>query len=163
SAPAFHDGRSWARLLIAAALLALAMLAISVFLDQTMGLSRINAEVIGQRSVNVPFPASIAHYAFGAVIEECMARLIPIPILCWLIGVLILRGRHRMTVFWVVATLTSLLEPVAQAMPLASRAPTLALIVGSTEYVGNFLVAWLFLRFGWPALIAMRLIQELAW
>jgi hypothetical protein len=163
SAPAFRDGRAWGRLLIASLLMGLAMLATSVFLDETMGLSRVNAEVIGQRSVNVPFPASLAHYAFGTVIEECMAHLIPIPLLCGLIGGLILRGRHRLTVFWIVAALASLLEPAGQAMPLAGRAPALAMIVAATEYVGNLVLAWLFLRFGWPALIVTRLVQELTW
>ena len=163
SAPALHAKRAWAHLLIASVLVGLAMLAISVFLDLGMGLSRVTAEAIGQRSVNVPFPASIAHYAFGAVIEECIAHLIPIPLLCWLIGTLALRGRYRLTVFWIVAVVASVLEPVGQAMPLATRAPTLALVVVATEYVGNLVLAGFFLRFGWAALIAARLVQELAW
>jgi hypothetical protein len=139
------------------------MLAISIFLDAGMGLSRVAAQAIGQHSINVPFPASLAHYAFGAVIEECMAHLIPIPILCWLVGVLALRDRHRLIVFWVVASLASLLEPAGQAMPLAAHTPTLALIVAATEYAGNLVLAGLFLRFGWAALIVARLVQELTW
>ena len=138
SAPSFRDGRAWGRLVVVSVLAGLAMLAISVALDLGMGLSRIAAQAIGQKSVNVPFPASIAHYAFGAVMEECMGHLIPIPILAWLIGGLILRGRYKLMVFWIVAALASFLEPIGQAMALASRAPTLALIV-------------------------MRLVQELTW
>jgi hypothetical protein len=163
SAPVLRDKRAWAHLLTASVLIGLAMLSISIFFDMGMGLSRVSAEAIGQRSINVPFPASIAHYTFGAVIEECMGRLIPIPILCWLIGSLALRGRHRLIVFWVVAAVTSLLEPAGQALPLASRAPTLALVVGATEYLGNLVLAGLFLRFGWAALIVARLVQELTW
>ena len=162
SAPAFRQTKAWGRLVAVGALAGLAMLAISVFFDATMGLTRINAEAIGQRAINVPFPASLAHYAFGAVIEECMGRLIPVPILAWLIGSLVLRGRHRTAVFWAVSALASLLEPIGQAMPISGIAPTLALVVGATEYFGNLVLAGLFLRFGWPALIVMRLTQELA-
>ena len=163
SAPAFADKREWIRLLAVSLLAGLGMLAISIVLDLGMGLSRIAAEAIGQRSINVPFPASLAHYTFGAVTEEAIAHLIPIPILCWLIGRPILRGRYRLVVFWSVAAVTSLLEPVGQAMPLAGHAPTLALAVASVEYAGNLVLAGLFLRFGWPALLVARLVQELSW
>jgi hypothetical protein len=163
SAPAFADRRAWARLLVAGVLLGLAMLAISVFLDLGMGLARRAAQAIGQASINVPFPASIAHYAFGAVIEEAIAHLIPIPLLCWVIGSLILRGRYPLVVFWVVAVLLSPLEPLGQALPLAGHAPVLAVTVGVTEYLGNLVMAGVFLRFGWAALIIARLVLELAW
>ena len=163
SAPSFQNRRGWRRLLIVSTLVGLAMLAISAVFDLGLGLSRVTAQVIGQTSVNVPFPASIAHYAFGAIIEECLARLALLPILTWLIGALLLRGRRRLVVFWVVAAIVSLLEPLGQAMPLAARAPSLALIVGGTESAGNLVVAELFRRFGWPALLVMRLVQELSW
>jgi hypothetical protein len=163
SAPSFADRRGWGRLLVAGVLIGLAMLAISVFLDLGMGLSRAAAAAIGQISINVPFPASIAHYAFGAVIEECLGRLIPVPILCWLIGVLILRRRHPLVVFWSVSALMSLLEPLGQAMPLMGHTPALAAAVVASEYAGNLVLAGLFLRYGWAALIVARLVQELSW
>jgi hypothetical protein len=141
----------------------LAFTAISAVLDLGFGLSRAAAQAIGQVSINVPFPASMAHYAFGAVIEECLGRLIPIPILAWLIGSLILRGRHRTTVFWGVAVLAAVPEPLGQAAPLFARTPTLALIVGAIEFPGTLILAGLFKRFGWPMVIAARLVQELSW
>ena len=163
SAPPFRDRAAWLQLLAVAGLTGLAFTAISAVLDLEFGLSRVAAQAIGQTSINVPFPASIAHYAFGAVIEECIGRLIPIPILAWLIGSLVLRGRHRTLVFWLVAALASVPEPLGQAMPLATRAPALALIVAGVEYPGTLILAWLLRRFGWPVLIIARLVQELSW
>ena len=163
SAPSFRDGQAWLWLLAVAVLTGLAFTGVSAILDLEFNLSRVAAQAIGQRSINVPFPASIAHYTFGAVIEECMGRLIPIPILAWLIGSLMLRGRRGTLVFWIVAALASLPEPLGQALPLASRAPALALITVGVEYPGTLILVWLFRRFGWPVLIVTRLVQELSW
>jgi hypothetical protein len=163
SAPPFSDGRSWARLLMVSGLAGLCLLAISAAWDLEFGLSRIAAEAIGQTAINTPFPASIAHYAFGAVIEECLGRLIPIPILAWLIGTVALRGRYQTAVFWLVGILASIAEPLSQAAPLAAHAASLALIVGATEFSGTLVLVELFRRFGWPVLILARLVQEFGW
>src|SRR3984885_1409616 len=163
SAPPFSDGRSWARLLMVSGLAGLGLLGISAAWDLEFGLSRIAAQAIGQTAINTPFPASIAHYAFGAVIEECLGRLIPIPILAWLIGTGALRGRHRIAVFWTVGVLASIVEPLSQATPLAAHAPGLAWIVGITECSGTLVLLEPFRRLGWPILILARLVQELGW
>jgi hypothetical protein len=163
SAPPFIDGRSWARLLTVSGLAGLSLLAISAIWDLEFNLSRIAAQAIGQTAINTPFPASIAHYSFGAVIEECLGRLIPIPILAWLVGTVALRGTYKIAVFWTVGVLASIVEPLSQATPLAAHAPGLAWIVGITEFSGTLVLLELFRRFGWPILILARLVQELGW
>ena len=74
-----------------------------------------------------------------------------------------MRGRYTLTVFWTIAALVSLLEPIGQALPLARHMPTLALTVAVIEYGGNLVLAGLLLRFGWAALLVARLLQELTW
>ena len=163
SAPLFTNAKSWARLLAVSVLAGVGLMAISAVWDLEFDLSRIAAQAIGQTAINTPFPASIGHYAFGAVIEECLGRLIPVPILAWLIGIVALRDRYRSAVFWSVGILASIAEPLSQAAPLAAHAANLALMVGVTEFAGTLALLELFRRFGWPVLILARLVQELGW
>ena len=163
SAPAFVDRARWLRLVGYSVALGLVFAAISMGLDRAAGLARIGAQALGTASINVPFPASLAHYAFGSVIQECEMRLAPIPILLWLISTVMLRGRGQLRVFWVLAVLTSALEPLGQGMTLAARAPVLALVVGGVEFAGNLVWSELFRRYGWLSPLLVRLAMELAW
>ena len=163
SAPAFADRARWLRLVGYSLALGLVFAGISAGLDRLAGLARIGAQALGAHAINVPFPASIAHYAFGSVIQECELRLVPIPILLWLISTVLLRGRGRLRVFWILAVLTSALEPLGQGMTLAARAPMLALAVGGIEFAGNLVWAELFRRYGWLSPLLVRLAMELAW
>jgi hypothetical protein len=163
SAPAFANGSRWLRLVGYSVALGLVFAGISMVLERAAGLSRIGAQALGAPSINVPFPASIAHYAFGSVIQECETRLGPIPILVWLVSTVLMRGRARLTVFWILAVLTSAIEPIAQGMTLAARAPALALVMGGIEFAGNLVWAELFRRYGWLSPLLVRLAMELAW
>jgi hypothetical protein len=163
SAPALGDWKQWRPLLGFAAALGLALGASSILLDVTLGLSRIAAGAIRAPSINVAFPASVAHYVFGAIFVESTYRLAPIPILLWLIGSLMLRGRHQLAVFWSLAVLTSLIEPVGQTVMLSRQAPLLVSIVAVTEFAGNLVWSELFRRYGWAAPVVVRLAQELTW
>lgn len=80
-------------------------------------------EIIGAPTFNVvaPFPGPLLFYSGGAVIVEVFYRLLPVPLLLWLVSNLALRGRHRETVFWVLAALTSLIEPATQDLAALQR------------------------------------------
>jgi hypothetical protein len=61
-----------------------------------------------------PFPYSLSLYSSGALEIEIFYRLIPITLLLWLISEKLLKGKHRATVFWCVAILTAIREPLEQ-------------------------------------------------
>ena len=114
SAPDICDCKTWAPLLLATlgagVVFGAALLGVDALFHVTAGA----AKALGASWVNVALPASLPHYAAGAVLVECLYRLIPIPILGWLIGSLLLKNRGGAVVFWVLAVLTSLLEPASQ-------------------------------------------------
>lgn len=61
-----------------------------------------------------PFPYSLSLYSSGGLEIEIFYRLIPITLLLWLISEKILKGKHREIVFWSVAILTAIREPLEQ-------------------------------------------------
>ena len=163
SAPALNDARSWTRLLVATVGLGLLFVAASAVIDRTMGLERVGAQAMGRPTINVPFPASIAHYLAGGILQECLFRMGPVPILAWIVGKLAFRDGAKPAVFWTVAILASLVEPVVQSAMLFRLRPDLALISGGIEILGNIAWVMLYRRFGWPALLVTRIVIELGW
>jgi hypothetical protein len=113
------------------------------------------------------FPLSIPAYLAGGILSEILLHLIPVVLLMWIIGTIILRGKWQVQVFWVVAVLISLLEPVLQIgglyqMGLLSNAGIAAVL-----FVYIFAVNWTlicFLRkYGFLAATVCRLAIYLIW
>jgi hypothetical protein len=163
--PAFGDARRWAGrgvislgvgLLYGVTDLALNRLTIwgahLAAVDRRNGLST--------TFVNVHPPWSLLHYFHASILSECAFRLFPILIPTWLIGGLMLKGRHEPAVYWVFAVLAAMIEPLEKAVFLRKWA-----LFGDTPMeVGMNLeaIAWqvvyavLLRRFGWPAPIIAR-------
>jgi hypothetical protein len=73
---------------------------------------------------NAPFPGSVLFYSGGAIIVEVFYRLIPIPLVVVLVSNLLLRGRWQQQVFWLLAVVSSLVEPVSQGLPTFGPVPS---------------------------------------
>jgi hypothetical protein len=112
-----------------------------------------------------PFPGPLLFYSGGAIIVEVFYRLLPIPLLLWLISNLALRGRGQDRVFWVLAGLTSLIEPVTQDLPALQRQELVAgaSVVFVIDYALNLGQAILFRRYGFLAAILMRVATYAVW
>jgi hypothetical protein len=120
------------------------------------------AEAANVPSINVPFPESILFYTGGAIIVETLYRLILLTLPFWLIGQVILRRRGRTTVFWILAAITSLVEPWGQ-MSLVSGHLNVMLALGVAMYAINILEANLFWRYGFLAPLTFRVAFYLIW
>jgi hypothetical protein len=68
--------------------------------DVVFGWTRYFAAQHALETFNVPFPGSVLFYSGGAIISEVFFRLLPIPLLLWLVSRLLLRGRAESQVFW---------------------------------------------------------------
>lgn len=154
--PAF--GRMLALSLASGAIFGAAALAA----DHYAGFSKLIAGQLGIRSIHIAFPASAYVYAAGAVAVECLYRLIPVSILYALIARLVLKGRGEGAVFWSLAFLSSLIEPLSQA-PLAGAEPNLVWVLFGFIFLFNLSEAALWRRFGWPAPILSRLSFYAVW
>jgi hypothetical protein len=132
--------------------------------DVVFGWTRYFATQHALASFNAPFPGSLLFYSGGAIIVEVFYRLLPIPLLLWLISRVVLRGRAETPVFWTLAVLTSFIEPVTQ--DLADFRPELLVLIVSQfmpDYVLNLSQAALFRRYGFLASIVVRVVFYLVW
>jgi hypothetical protein len=121
-------------------------------------------QLTGASVFNTAFPGSLLVYPGGAVVVEVFYRLLPIPLLLWLISSLALRGRAQTQVFWSLALLTSLIEPVTQTA-LFLQAGAIALGTGefALQFAFNVAQAALFRRYGFLAAIVARWGMYLVW
>ena len=139
-------------------------IALGLFAGKQAGIfaSLVIAERLGIESIHIAFPASAYVYAAGAIAVECLYRLIPVSILYAIFARLILKGRSEGAVFWTLAFLSSLIEPLSQA-PLAGSEPGLIWALFGFIFLFNLSEAALWRRFGWPAPILSRLSFYAVW
>ena len=161
SAPALSDARRWGWLVMASTGLGVAFVAVTALLDTSLGLERFMARLIGHPSINVPYPASVAHYLYGGIAQECLFRIGPVPILAWTIGKLVFRDGAKPQVFWVVGMISSLLQPAIEGAAVFQARPDLALAMLGVGVVGGIALLVLYRRFGWAAVLVVRIVQEL--
>jgi hypothetical protein len=124
--------------------------------------AQIMAEAANVPSINVPFPESILFYSGGAIVVEAVYRLILITLPLWLTANVVLRKRGQAAVFWVLALLTSALEPAGLVGFLAGH-PALMLVMAVGGFGINLFEAYLFRRHGFLAPLAFRLAYYLVW
>ena len=129
---------------------------INLVVQTTTGLAHTVAEIANIRAINVPFPDSIAFYTGGAIILEAIYRLIGITLPLWLIANVILRGRGRTVVFWILALLICVHEPIAQASILAGH-PGLMIASALSTFPIDVFGMFLLRRAGWLAPLSFRL------
>jgi hypothetical protein len=142
---------------VAAGLSSGLVLGVAVFaFDQASGFSKLLAQALGIGSIHIAFPASAYVYAAGAIAVERLYRFIPVAFLYALIARVVLGGRGEAVVFWALAVLSSLVEPLSQA-PLAGKEPSLVWALFAMIFVFNLTEAHLWRRYGWIAPLTARL------
>lgn len=110
---------------------------------------------------HVPWPASLAFYAYGAVFTEIALRLVPVPLAAW-IGDRFGARKGAAIGFWSAAVLTSLIEP-AGLVPMI-RVSGMALVAAfGIAFLVNFGAAYTFWRAGFLAALLTRGAFYLIW
>ena len=138
-------------------LLGLAAGTLFLLTDVVTGMSRLQVEQLNVPATDIAFPASAFGYSAGAIYSEIIFRLFTIPVLLWLISKLLLRGRGQEATFWVLAILTSTLEPVTQLAGYRVL-PLLPLLFVLLQAFGlNLAQAAMFRKYGFLASITLRL------
>jgi hypothetical protein len=159
--PAWVKGSARSRLLIPS-LWGIGFGVLAIATDLASGWTKAVAGKLGQPSIHIPFPASLLIYPGGAIIVEVVYRLCAIPTLLWLISTLPLRGRRQEPIFWALAALTSLAEPLGDLGLRDLGWPTMASVFAQ-DYALNFAQAWLFRRHGFLAAIVLRVAFYFVW
>ena len=167
--PAAWDARLPAtRRLLLPALFGMGLGLLAIGIEEVTGATKILEAKMGT-AFTVAFPGSLWVYAGGAIKWEALLRLLPVPLLLWLISGGILRGRGQDPTFWVLAGLSSTIEPmILQGVPLLvlsegaiSAGVFAAYAVHS--FTLNFTAAVSFRRYGLLAAVLVRLAYYLVW
>jgi hypothetical protein len=143
--------------------LGLAYAVFEVAFDLLTGYSKFEIALHHATKVNIDFPASLLIYPGGAIIVEVVYRLFLIPVLLWLVSSLILKGRWQTPIFWVLAILTSLIEPLTQDLEAIQLGAVMLTAVLLKGFGLNFLQAGLFRKYGFLAAILMRVAFYMIW
>jgi len=107
-----------------------------------------------------PFPYSILLYGSGALYVDVLYRLLPIPVLMWLVGRYALHNPRHTGLFWLLAGLSSLVEPLEQ---LITDSPALIAYSFASGYLMNLLQAYFFRKYGFLAGLMIRLGHYALW
>jgi hypothetical protein len=134
-----------------------------VALDLTTGFSTILVASHGLKQQFTGYLPMFLIFSAGPAIVMLIYRLVPLSLLQWLLAERLLKGHKRATVFWTLAVLTSLLEPLS-AIDSILRMPWLVAIVYSLHLFGlNLFEATIFRRYGFLAAIAVRVAFYMIW
>lgn len=107
-----------------------------------------------------PFPYSIGLYTSGAFEVEVFYRLIPVTIVLFIAGRFKLSEKYIATIFWIIAILTSLREPLEQFQEGALWFMVYAFISG---FAMNFLQVIFYRKAGFLASVMTRLGHYFLW
>ena len=151
--------RQW---LLLPAVAGLGLGVVNLVIHAVTGAAQIMADAANVPSINVPFPESILFYSGGAIVVESLFRLILLTLPLWLIANVILRRRGQATLFWILALLTSLLEPAGQVSLVAGHLDVMV-FMAVAMYGMNVFEALLFWRYGFLAPLFFRGSFYLVW
>jgi hypothetical protein len=131
----------------------------SLFLatDLITGMSRLLQEQLNIESTDVAFPASIFVYSAGAIFVEVIYRLLTIPLLLGMISIFVRGQNAREKVFWMLALLTSIIEPLTNTAASQVLAPLQLTFVLVQSFSANLLQAVFFRKYGFVAAILLRI------
>ena len=130
----------------------------SLFLatDLATNMSQLQQEHLNMEATDVAFPASIFVYSAAAIFVEVVYRLFTIPVLLAMISIVVRGQSAREKVFWVLAILTSLIEPLTNTAASQFLAPLALAFVLVQTFGANLLQAVFFRKYGFLAAILLR-------
>jgi hypothetical protein len=142
--------------------------AVAVVLDLLTRATLAIAAVFGQPSFNIDFPASLLAYSGGGVLVDVQYRLFAVPFLLWLVSRVLLRGRGETRTFWVLAAVSSLVEPVLQGVGITLMSggaitPLMLAAYLPTAIANNAAAVVVFRRYGFVASLLVRQGEYLVW
>lgn len=135
---------------------------IAIATDRFTGWTHFVANKMHLKTIHIDFPASLLIYPGGAIIVNIVYRIFPIPFLLWIISNLLLKKRFQNRIFWILAALLSLVEPMSDLGLKELGYGTMALVF-TEDYALNIIEMWLFRKLGFLAPILMRIFFYLIW
>jgi hypothetical protein len=140
---------------------------LAILSEEITGATTILEAKLGE-SFTVGFPASLLVYSSGSIYWEAFFLLVPVPVLLWLISNVALGGRGQARTFWILAAISSAIEPVLQGGALLAESegaigPWVFAAYVVHSYAFNLAAATCFRRYGLLAAVLVRLAYYLVW
>jgi hypothetical protein len=140
---------------------------LAILTDWATGWTRIAASQMHLPTIHIEWPASLLIYPGGAIIVEVFYRLLLVPLLLWLISWLFLgdRPEQRTFVFWILAVITSLAEPLTQDLSSVLHGPAqfAFALVFLEDFALNLLQAAVFRKYGFLSAVWVRVVFYILW
>lgn len=133
-----------------------------VLIDAAIGFSKLLSLKMGVTSIHLELPFSIFVYTAASIIVESIYHLIPIGILFWIISHLLLKGKGKKYIFWILAVIFSLLEPISQLVAFELFSVSV-FILGILIFSFNLLLCFVMLRYGVLTAILTRWSFYIVW
>ncbi len=111
----------------------------------------------------VGYIPSFLIFSAGSILIEVIFRLLPIPLLLWLVSNLVMKGRGQSTTFWVLALLLAALEPLSQSVDILTLPLPLMFTDFAIYYVVNLTQIAYFRKYGFLASILVRVAFYFVW
>lgn len=143
-------------------LLGLAFSVIPVVLDSATHYTRLIDARHGLAQQYTGFIPMLLGFTGGAIIVEVVYRLLPIPLLLWLFS-LILKRKGQERIFWILAVLTSAIEPLTSIQDMQVIPGLVMPVVAANIYAFNFAQAAMFRKYGFLAAILVRAAFYVVW
>jgi len=134
-----------------------------VSIDLFTGFTKLMAARHGVARQFTDLPSMFFVFTSASIIVEVVYRLFLIPFLLWIISNLILKTKAQSTVFWILAVLTSLLEPIGQYPDLQVVPGFLAFLLALIYFGINLTQAGFLRKYGFLAAIMIRMGFYLVW
>jgi hypothetical protein len=145
---------------------------VAILIDRVTGGTEFVEQQLNVSSFNVSFPSSLFVYTGGLVLVEAEYRILLLSFFMWLVGNVILRKKGNERVFWFVAVILSLYEPLTQGggillaetgIDVTKAFFLLFLPYFATSYPLNLLQAYYFKKYGFLSSTVVRLGYYLMW
>jgi len=134
-----------------------------VSIDLFTGFTRLIAARHGVSQQFTDFPSMFFVFISAPIIVEVVYRLFLIPLLLWIISHVILKNRAQTFIFWTLAVLTSLLEPLGMYPDLQVVPGLLAVLLALIYFSVNLTQAGFFRKYGFLAAIMVRMGFYFVW
>jgi len=141
----------------------LALGVVLVALDLATGFTKILLAYQGLEQQFTGYLPMFLIFSAGAIIVELLYRLLPLAFLQWLIAERLRKGRGRAQVFWTLAVLTSLLEPLGMIESILLYPLPVAVAYFVHSFGLNLFQAVIFRRSGFLAAIVVRAAFYVIW
>jgi len=144
-------------------LIGLLFSAVRIGFDLATGYSKFMAAEHGLTQQYTGLVPSLLIFPSASIIVEVVYRLFLIPLVLWLVAGLLLRNRGQEPLFWALAVLTSLIEPMSQELGALALGLPLFLTTFGISFGFNLTQATLFRKYGFLAAIVMRAAFYVVW